>query len=49
MRIEIFPLADIGEVAPGTDLVSEVIASANGSLREGDVLAATSKVVGGGA
>ncbi|CAM3253967.1 coenzyme F420-0:L-glutamate ligase [Stackebrandtia soli] len=43
MTLEIVPVAGIGEIAPGDDLAA-IIASAT-SLRDGDVVAVTSKIV----
>ncbi|GAA2033795.1 hypothetical protein GCM10009819_17360 [Agromyces tropicus] len=38
-------LAGIGEIAPGDDLVEAIVAAARGTLRDGDILVVTSKVV----
>lgn len=46
--IEIIPLASIGEVAPGDDLVAilgRAVTSAGTRLRQGDILVVTQKIV----
>lgn len=43
--ITLFALAGIPEITPGTDLTAVVLAAAGDSLRPGDILAVTSKIV----
>jgi coenzyme F420-0:L-glutamate ligase/coenzyme F420-1:gamma-L-glutamate ligase len=45
MTLQIFALDGIGEVRPGDDLAALTVAAANGQLRDGDILAVTSKIV----
>jgi coenzyme F420-0:L-glutamate ligase/coenzyme F420-1:gamma-L-glutamate ligase len=41
----VWPLAGIGEITPGTDLVDEIVRAAGDSLADGDILVVTSKIV----
>lgn len=45
MTLQIFALEGIGEIRPGDDLAGIIIAAAGGELRDGDILAVTSKIV----
>ena len=45
MTLQIFALDGIGEVRPGDDLAALTVAAADGRLRDGDILAVTSKIV----
>ncbi|WP_239642531.1 coenzyme F420-0:L-glutamate ligase, partial [Microbacterium sp. B19] len=43
--LEIWALEGIGEITPGTDLVGVIFEAAGGSLRDGDIVVVTSKIV----
>ncbi|MCM3695527.1 coenzyme F420-0:L-glutamate ligase [Microbacterium oleivorans] len=43
--LTVWPLTGIGEIGPGTDLVEEIVAASAGTLRDGDILVVTSKIV----
>jgi coenzyme F420-0:L-glutamate ligase/coenzyme F420-1:gamma-L-glutamate ligase len=45
LGLSVFGLAGIGEVRPGDDLAALILAAAGGALRDGDILAVTSKIV----
>lgn len=45
MELTVFGLGGIGEVRPGDDLAALILAAARGRLRDGDILAVTSKIV----
>lgn len=45
MTLQIFALADIGEIRSGDDLGAIIVRAAAGGLRDGDILAVTSKIV----
>ena len=45
MTLQIFALDGIGEVRPGDELAALTVAAADGRLRDGDILAVTSKIV----
>jgi coenzyme F420-0:L-glutamate ligase / coenzyme F420-1:gamma-L-glutamate ligase len=43
--LQVWPLEGIGEIAPGADLVAIVAEAAGETLRDGDILVVTSKIV----
>lgn len=43
--LEIWALEGIGEITPGTDLAGVILEAADGSLRDGDIVVVTSKIV----
>jgi coenzyme F420-0:L-glutamate ligase/coenzyme F420-1:gamma-L-glutamate ligase len=45
LGLSVFGLAGIGEVRPGDDLAALILAAASDGLRDGDILAVTSKIV----